>query len=226
MKRTPEPDLMNQAEQAYAYANADFTEPHNTFVSIFKNKLILNPKHEKVLDLGCGPCDITIRMAKQFPNFSFTAIDGATEMLKLGELSIEKNKLKNKIQLINAYIPIEKIKLSSQLNHNFDIIISNSLLHHLKNPMDLWMSIRNYASPNANILIMDLLRPKNKSEAERLVDQYSEHEPEILKKDFYNSLLAAYSVAEVQQQLVTQSLNLNIEIISDRHFIVYGKITD
>ncbi len=35
MKRIPEPELMNSPEQARAYAEADFSEPHNMFVEKF-----------------------------------------------------------------------------------------------------------------------------------------------------------------------------------------------
>ena len=38
MERIPEPDLMNDPEQALAYAQADFEEPHNQFVELFKNR--------------------------------------------------------------------------------------------------------------------------------------------------------------------------------------------
>ncbi len=45
----------------------------------------------------------------------------------------------------------------------------------------------------------------------------------MLQKDFLNSLLAAYRPDEVRKQLAQQGLGqLRIEVVSDRHFIVYG----
>ena len=35
MERIPEPDLMSEQEQARAYAEADFSEPHENFVDLF-----------------------------------------------------------------------------------------------------------------------------------------------------------------------------------------------
>ena len=66
MKRTPEPDLMNDPAQALAYANADFSVPHEAFCDeatrVFNDQ---EPGH--ILDLGCGPADVTIRFASDSP---------------------------------------------------------------------------------------------------------------------------------------------------------------
>ena len=53
MKRIPEPELMDEVEQARAYAAADFSEPHQAFVKHFRQRFAdYDPK--QVLDLGCG----------------------------------------------------------------------------------------------------------------------------------------------------------------------------
>ncbi|HKQ32116.1 MAG TPA: SAM-dependent methyltransferase, partial [Thermodesulfobacteriota bacterium] len=60
-------------------------------------------------------------------------------------------------------------------------------------------------------------------EARRLVETYSPDEPDILKRDFYNSLLAAFETGEVKTQLVEAGLgSFTVERASDRHLIVYG----
>jgi len=70
---------------------------------------------------------------------------------------------------------------------------------------------------------MDLLRPDNPETVANLVDIYADNEPKILRQDFYNSLCAAFTPVEVQEQLVTARLDqFKIEIISDRHMMVYG----
>ena len=71
---------------------------------------------------------------------------------------------------------------------------------------------------------MDLLRPNNEDKAKELVQQYAADVSPILQKDFYNSLLAAYNVEEIQQQLNIAGLDyLTTEIVSDRHVLVWGK---
>ena len=63
-------------------------------------------------------------------------------------------------------------------------------------------------------------------QAENIVEKYAGKEPEVLRNDFLNSLLAAYRSAEIMAQLVSANMEfLQIEIVSDRHFIVFGSIS-
>ena len=48
---------------------------------------------------------------------------------------------------------------------------------------------------------MDLFRPDDRRRAQELVRTYCGDEPEILQRDFYHSLLAAYRPDEVSDQL-------------------------
>ena len=72
MKRIPEPELMDDPEQARAYALADFSEPHQAFIDHFARCF---PRHRprRVLDLGCGPADVTIRFARAYPDCVITS---------------------------------------------------------------------------------------------------------------------------------------------------------
>ena len=52
-----------------------------------------------------------------------------------------------------------------------DAVISNSLLHHLPNPLQFWQKIRQLVRPGAPVLVMDLLRPDSPEAAQAIVDQ-------------------------------------------------------
>ena len=72
---------------------------------------------------------------------------------------------------------------------------------------------------------MDLIRPESAEAAPALVDQYAAHEDPILKRDFYNSLLAAFTEDEVAAQLAEMNLSrLLIDVPDDRHWVVGGII--
>ena len=51
------------------------------------------------------------------------------------------------------------------------------------------------------VFVMDLMRPRTGSDARRIVEQVAQHEDPILKDDFFSSLCAAFTVAEVEKQL-------------------------
>ncbi len=214
--RIPEKEIMDSAQNALAYASADFTEVNQNFVDHLVKEYSSYLK--EVLDLGTGPADIPIQLAKSIPNIFITAVDGSPEMIKIAKEKVQSQGFSNQIKLLEAYLP--GLPFSP---HSFDAIISNSLLHHLPNPMVLWEEIKLLAKRNSIVFIMDLLRPKSKEIAKNIVETYSKDEHPILKEDFYNSLLAAFTLDEVNEQLKSSGLtNLNAKIISDRHLLISG----
>jgi len=217
IERTPEPDLMNDIAQAEAYAETDFSEPHDAFVALFAERFP-DFKGTNVLDLGCGTADVIIRFANMFPNVHITGIDGAQAMLNIGLRDVKRSGLADRIDLKRCILPDNE--LSKQ---KFDAVISNSILHHLKDPLILWELINNCSKDQAPVFIMDLMRPDDTETAARHVQLYAEGAPEILKEDFYNSLLASYTLNEVKEQLNDAGLsNLTVEAVSDRHLIAWG----
>jgi ubiquinone/menaquinone biosynthesis C-methylase UbiE len=217
MQRIPEPELMNEPSQVHAYATADFEQPHNHFIEQFR-KRFGDHLSGTILDLGCGPCDISLRFAKAYPGCELVAVDGAANMLAAAAHAIRQDKLQDRIRLVQAMLPAEVIPAA-----DYSAIISNSLLHHLHDPLVIWNTIQQHTKSGTHIFIMDLMRPESRQHAESLVQTYAADEPEILQHDFFHSLLAAFSVNEVQQQLQQAQLDyLETDIISDRHFIIYG----
>ena len=217
MERQPEPELMNEAEQAQAYAGADFEEPHENFIELFKQSFA-DPVAGDVLDLGCGPADVVIRFARHFPESRILAVDGAEAMLTLGEQAVKEAGLSDVVAFQKAYLPEAKLP-----EKNYRAIISNSLLHHLQDPQVLWKTVKQYGNPETLIFVMDLMRPRSESAAKDLVEEYAGNEPDILKRDFFHSLLAAYTIGEVESQLEKEGLiELNVKPVSDRHLIVTG----
>jgi ubiquinone/menaquinone biosynthesis C-methylase UbiE len=218
MERIPEPELMNEAEQARAYAEADFTEPHTRCIELLQHTLPNLPQTGAALDLGCGSGDVTLRLARALPAWTVDGLDGSPAMLHYGYKAIEQAGLTAQITLHQAYLPNTDAPRA-----HYDLIFSNSLLHHLADPMVLWQSVHRWVKPNTAIFMMDLMRPDSAQIAAQLVDQYAAHEPEILRRDFYNSLLAAYRLDEVQVQVQQAHLNyLEMKPVGDRHFILWG----
>jgi ubiquinone/menaquinone biosynthesis C-methylase UbiE len=210
---------MDDKEQAEAYANADFEDAHSRFVAIF-NELFREPVLTgHILDLGCGPGDITFRFARAFPGARVHGVDGSEAMLQCGrDLLTGDTELQGRVELIHGFLPGAVLPRSA-----YDAVISNSLLHHLHDPGVLWKAVSELTDPGAPVFIMDLKRPGSVEKARSLVAEYSGNEPEVLKQDFYNSLLAAFTPAEIGEQLEECGLgHLTIREISDRHVVISG----
>ena len=220
MKRLLEAELMEDENQVIAYSQADFEIPHNNFMQRLA-AFIDNPKFcGTALDLGCGPGDISRRFASAFPLSKVHALDGSQPMLNHAESALTPD-LAQRIRFIPGYLPDVTLPQSG-----YEIIFSNSVLHHLPDPQTLWQTVKRYAAPGARIIIMDLLRPATIEAAQQMVQDYAANEPEILQRDFYHSLLAAFSIEEISAQLAQAGLDLHIEQISDRHVFITGVIPD
>jgi len=219
MNRITEPELMEEEEQVLAYAQADFEEPHNRVLELFLEVFRVEEINGHILDIGCGPGDISRRFARRFPHCQLTGVDGSKAMLQLAR-SLTEEALQQRLSFIHGVIP--HISLPER---DYTAIISTSFLHHLHDPQNLWDTISRYATKRSRIFLVDLLRPKDEVQADRLAATYSGAEPTILKKDFYNSLLAAFRPEEIKEQLRLADLSfLKVKTISDRHLMVWGTI--
>jgi len=220
MDRIPEPELMDDEEQAQAYAEADFSEPHSRFIELCQS-IIGSGATGYALDLGCGPGDIAMRFARAYPTMCVQGVDGAQAMLDRGlEVLAKFPELSDRVELIHGVLPGARLP-----RETYDVIISNSLLHHLHDPQVLWQMVKHFGRAGAMVFIMDLMRPDSIDEAEALVEAYAADEPEILRRDFYNSLLAAFKLEEVRAQLQRAGLaNLIVEQVSDRHLTIAGHL--
>ena len=216
MERTPEPELMLDADQVEAYASADFEVPHQRFIDLLCEHLPGLPPRGAALDIGCGPGDITLRFARAFPSWTVHGLDGSPPMLERARQAAAS--LADRVEFHTCHLPNGDAPRQS-----YDLIFSNSLLHHLADPLVLWRSVQRWSHAQTRVFVMDLMRPGSVAEARHLVDQYSAGDPEVLRRDFFNSLLASYRVDELQAQLDESSLSrLRLKVVSDRHWLVAG----
>ena len=221
MQRIPEPELMDDEEHAGAYARADFAEPNGAFCRYVEERCGGVPERCRAVDIGCGPGDIALRLARSHPGWRVDGLDGAAAMLEYAAQALARSGLGERVRFVQARLPETGLEPGA-----YELVVSNSLLHHLADPLVLWRSVHALGRPESAVMVMDLCRPESPSEARRLVEQHSPDEPAVLKEDFFRSLLAAYRPAEVAEQLHAVGLEaLGVEQVSDRHVLVWGRLT-
>ena len=66
----------------------------------------------------------------------------------------------------------------------YGVIVSNDLLHHLHNPAMQWQAVVQWAGPGALV-----------------VERHAADAPAFLRRDFANSLAAAFPPQEVEAQM-------------------------
>jgi ubiquinone/menaquinone biosynthesis C-methylase UbiE len=217
MERVPEPELMDELEQAGAYAAADWTESHGKIPGYFRERFP-DFKSGRVIDLGCGTADVTVRFVRFFPEVTALGVDGSEAMLAFGRRLVRESGLASRVELQKRYLPDSALEQRA-----FDAVICNSLLHHFADPVVLWQTAVRCGKPGAPMLMVDLLRPPDHDAAIRLANVHAKDAPPILRRDFIASLHAAYTMDEVRQQLHTAGLTgFQIDQTDELHFVAWG----
>ena len=213
MKREPEQEYMDLEDEAIAYAEADFDEVNAAFVEdLFEAADRM--QRAWVLDLGCGPADIPRRIAAARPDWRVVGADAAWAMLRIGRAAAPE------MALVRA-----DAKAPPFREDCFDAVISNSILHHVADPVAFWRAAAAVAKPGALVFVRDLMRPASPEAAQDLVDFHAANESPLLRDEFFRSLLAAYTLGEVRTQLEAAGLRgLTVRATSDRHLDVVGRL--
>jgi len=214
MERRPEPELMIEPAQVRAYAETDFSESDECFVRAIARHIPPVPGG-CMIDLGCGPGNMCLRLALLRPMEEWIGMDGSVGML---EVAKKRGRTLANLRFVHAVMPTEAFSTT-----RFDGIVSNSLLHHLRDPQVLWAFIKERGKPGARVFIGDLRRPDHEGEIAHLTSLYLKDADPIVRDDFQASLRAAYREEEVEAQLERAGLDdFTVERFSDRHLVVRG----
>ena len=211
---------MEGRAQAEAYAAADFSAGDQAVIDRLV-QLFPEGLGPRLLDLGCGPGNISFRLARCWPDAEVLGLDGAAAMLELAELQRAASPAEF------GRLRFERVSLPApQLAGGYSAVVSNSLLHHLHDPAVLWHSVRQLAAPGARVYVKDLRRPASAAAADLLRQRYLADAPPVLQHDYLASLHAAFTPEEVGAQLRAAGLadQLQVAAVEDRYLEVWGRL--
>ena len=213
MNRIVEQEVMDTAEAAEAYDAMAHGEVDNAFV---ERVLALGAKDGHFLDVGTGPAQIPILLAQRCPNIRITAIDLSKEMLNIAKRHVAAAELAARITLEHV-----DAKALPYPDNTFDGLISNSIVHHIHDSLRALQEMSRVVKPGGLVLIRDLVRPETPEEAQAFVDKYAAEDTPYQQKLYYDSFLAAFTIAEVNEMLEEMDLPGAVVVQStDRHWSV------
>lgn len=219
--RQLEPEVMDQAEEAQEYNQMDHGEVNQLFVTDLAWEVTQYDLTGtlQVLDVGTGTALIPIELCRQSKEpHHIVGIDLAKEMLKLGERNVEEAKLSDQISL--KWIDAKQIP--EELGP-FDVVISNSIVHHIPDPADVFREMVRVLKPGGLLFVRDLLRPESEDELMKLVEEYTGEESFYAQKLFANSLHAALTLSEVNELAEQAGIDrFSLNATSDRHWTLSG----
>jgi ubiquinone/menaquinone biosynthesis C-methylase UbiE len=148
MQRILEPEVMDTSEEAIEYDAMDFTAVNTAFAQRTSE---LAPPSGLVLDAGTGTARIPILICQKCPQLQIIASDLSKNMLLIASKNVEQAGLQKQISL--------ELADSKQLPYQdgqFDMVISNSIVHHLPAPLPFFLEIKRVLKANGAIFIRDL----------------------------------------------------------------------
>jgi ubiquinone/menaquinone biosynthesis C-methylase UbiE len=224
LSRILEPEVMDTYAEARDYDSMDHAEVNRRFVD---DLLAAHPFRNlpvRLLDLGTGTAQIPIELCRRAKDIHVTAADAARHMLDLANHNVDRAGLQDQITL-----ELADAKKLTFADGTFDGVISNSIIHHIPEPLACLQEAARVTRTGGLLYFRDLLRPSDQTDLERLVNLYApaagiSSEADHQRTMFAESLHAALSLAEIQN--LVSSLNLtksSVEQTSDRHWTWLGQ---
>jgi ubiquinone/menaquinone biosynthesis C-methylase UbiE len=237
LTRKLEPEVMDSDQDASEYNSMDHSEVNRRFVddllafarncwathkAIGQADFPSDREFDKtnsfpmgdVLDVGTGTALIPVQLCKQHPFCRVMAVDMAVSMLNLAVYNVEASGLRERIQL--SQVDGKEMVFRDQM---FDVVMSNSIIHHLPEPITCVEEMVRVVRPKGLIFVRDLMRPDNASNLNDLVETYAGKESQYSKQLFADSLHAALTLEEMRGLVTTCGFPAeSVTATSDRHW--------
>ena len=209
MKRTLEPEVMDTIQEANEYAAMDHSGPNAAFVE----RLQELGAEGRMLDIGTGPGHMPLLVCAEIASARVTGIDLAETMLVHARAQLAESPFADRVQFELA--DAKNLKFEAE---SFDVVFSNTILHHIPQPAALLREARRVLKPSGVLLIRDLMRPETDEEARALVDLHASDASERQRGLFLASLHAALTADEFRKVASQSGFDdAAVVIDSDRH---------
>lgn len=207
MPRTPEPEVMAESDEVEAYASA----AAQAYLDAVDNTLVeqvvsLAPTVQAsdghpsalsgwLLDVGTGPGGIPLKLVRRCPGLRAVGIDRSLNMVRAASQSAREQGLADR-----AFFLVADARRIAFPDGCFDIVLSNSVLHHLHNPIPVLNEMARLVKPSGMVLLRDLRRPSRLAFALH-VGWFGRYYSGLMKKLYEDSVRAAYTASELRALL-------------------------
>jgi ubiquinone/menaquinone biosynthesis C-methylase UbiE len=206
LTRILEPELMDSPQEASDYDAMDHAEVNRLFVTDLLAALkslseprTLNPEPcLDILDLGTGTAQIPIELGRRFADCRVMAADAAVSMLELARYNVEVHGLTSRIEL--AHVDAKRLGFATEM---FDVVMSNSIIHHIPDPIAVLREAVRVTRPGGLLFFRDLLRPDDELALQKLVETYTTGANDHQRQMFADSLHASLSLQEVHDLIAS-----------------------
>jgi len=209
MERVLEPEVMDTEEEAREYDGMDHSAPNGAFV----DRLVELGGHGRVLDVGTGPGHVPVLICERLPEARVVGIDLSERMLALAKARRDASPHAARIDVRKA-----DAKGLDFDDASFDAVVSNTILHHIPEPITLLREARRVLRPGGVLVIRDLYRPATPERLDELVALHAASDTPYQRAMFRASLCAALTPEELRTTADEAGLeHAELSIDTDRH---------
>lgn len=231
LPRVLEPEVMDTLAEAVDYDTMDHSAVNQSFSEEFLAALRRMPELASrltdasaaskpapltVLDVGTGTARIPIAICRLTDRLKITAVDLSAHMLQLGQRNVIENGFDRAIKLEQV-----DAKGLPYADASFDAVISNSIVHHIPQPIRVLREMLRVLRPGGLLFVRDLLRPPDAEQIATILAKHAAGTNAHQRQLFDQSLHAALTLEEVAA--VLRELNLDPAAVtqsSDRHWTI------
>jgi ubiquinone/menaquinone biosynthesis C-methylase UbiE len=211
LERVLEPEVMDTQDEARDYDDMDHAVVNQSFVD---DLLAAGSVAGDILDLGTGTAQIPVRLCEQVADCRVLAVDMAVHMLELANYNVEAAGLIERITL--AQVDAKGLRYEDQM---FDIVMSNSIIHHIPEPIHCLREAVRVTRAGGRLFFRDLMRPIDQETLDGLVETHAKDDNDHQRKMFRESLHAALTVEEMQALVRELGFPADgVSATSDRHW--------
>jgi ubiquinone/menaquinone biosynthesis C-methylase UbiE len=207
---------MDDPEEAEAYDAMDHAEVDEAFAAdaAALAERAFPDGEPRILDMGCGTAQIPIRLARRLPRARIDAVDLAGSMLAVGERRVREAGLGHRITL-----RLGDCKALDAPDGSYDVVVSNSLLHHVADPERPLREAARVLRPGGVLLVRDLCRPDSEADVHAVVSRHAAGADPRQRGLFLASLRAALTEGEVRDAARAAGIGpARVRRSSDRHW--------
>jgi SAM-dependent methyltransferase len=212
MPRTPEPEVMAEADEVEAYASAATQAYLDAIDNTLVEQVVSLASTERasdddssalsgwLLDVGTGPGGIPLKLVRRCPRLRAVGIDRSLNMVRAARQAALEQGVAGR-----AFFLVADARNIAFPDGCFDIVLSNSVLHHLHDPLPVLNEMARLAKPSGMVLLRDLRRPSRLAFPLH-VGWFGRYYRGLMKKLYVDSVRAAYTVDELRQLLLRSAL--------------------
>jgi ubiquinone/menaquinone biosynthesis C-methylase UbiE len=219
--RILEPEVMDTETEAIDYNTMDHSQVNRVFVddllsALGPGAIATGRDPVRILDVGTGTALIPIELCRRPGRWHVTAADLAQSMLEVAAENIAAAGLGDSISL--EHLDAKRLPFE---NGRFDVVMTNSILHHIPDPWECFAEMVRVVAPHGLLFVRDLLRPETVAELNRLVALYAGGANEGQQEMFGASLHAALMLNEVQALAIPFGIPADcVRQTTDRHWTI------